>query len=93
MAENVELWIKFDDTYQLALSIPVDACQRFSLHPLTWLRYVGFTIYGSEGHISLLPDGPVVDYYQATIQPGIYHYVSQGKSYFSIQRLLVHLQC
>jgi len=92
MAANVELWIRFDDTYQPALSIPVDACQRFSVHPLTWLRYVGFTIYGSEGYISV-PGGPEVDYYQAAIQPGICHYVSQGKSYFGVQGLLVHLQC
>ena len=42
-----------NDTYQLALSIPVDRCQQFSKHPLTWSRYVGFTIYGSEGYISV----------------------------------------
>jgi hypothetical protein len=87
MAANVELWMRFDDTYQPALSIP---CQRFSVHPLTWLRYVGFTVDGSQGYISV-PGGPEVDYYQATIQPGIYHYVSQGESYFCVQ-LIVHLQ-
>ena len=84
--------MQFDGVYQPALSIPVAECQHFSVHPLTWLRYVGFTIYGSEGYISV-PGGPEVDYYQAAIQPGTYHYVSQGESYFCIQGLLVHLQC
>ncbi|KAF8960923.1 hypothetical protein BDZ97DRAFT_1940255 [Flammula alnicola] len=77
MTTNVELWMPFNDIYRPALSIPVDTCQRFSVHPLTWLRYLGFTIYGNEGHISTLPGGPEVEYYQADIPPGIYYYVSQ----------------
>lgn len=81
MATNVELWMSFNDVYQAVLSIPVDMCQRFSIHPLLWLRYVGYTIYGNEGHISTLQDGPEVDYYQVPIPPGIYYYVtiSQGE--------------
>jgi len=54
MAANVKLWMKFDDTYRIALSIPVDECQCFAIHPLAWLHYVGFTIYESEGYISSL---------------------------------------
>src|SRR5436853_368202 len=77
MAAN--LWMPFDGTYQHALSIPVDICHLFSLNPLTWLRYVGFTIYGSEGHISRSPGGPNVDYYQDNIQSGNYYYISQGE--------------
>jgi len=42
------------------------------------LLYVRFTINGREGYS--LADGPEVDYYQATIQPGVYHYVLQGES-------------
>jgi len=63
MGANVELQMSFDSIYQIALSIPVDTCQRFSIHPLPWLRhgYLGFTIYGKEGDISTLPGGPKVD--------------------------------
>jgi len=50
MAANVDLWIEFDGSYHSTLSIPVPDCQRFSIHPLRWLRYLGFTIYGTEGH-------------------------------------------
>ena len=95
MAATVELQMPIDDIYQPALSIPVDMCQRFSLHPLTWLRYLGFIIYGTEGHISTAPGGPEVDYYQADIKPGIYYYVSpaQGESYFDVLGCLIHFQC
>ena len=41
MAANVELCMSFNDVYQPVLSIPVTACQRFSIHPFLWLRYVG----------------------------------------------------
>jgi hypothetical protein len=65
----------FNDTYHHALSIPDKICQCFSVHPLTWLWYLGFTIYGNEGHISTSPGGPEVDYYQ---EPGVYYYITQG---------------
>jgi hypothetical protein len=91
MAADVELWMSFDDIYRLALSIPVDTCKRFSVHPLAWLRYLGFTIYGNEGHISTLPGGPEVKYYQPDILPGTYYYVSQGESYSSDPRPVGHL--
>jgi len=82
---NVQLWMRCNGAYQPALSIPVDLCQRFSIHPFTWLCYVGFTIHGHEGDIYTVPGGPQpVEYYDATIQPGIYYYVSQGKLYFSV---------
>ncbi|EDR14543.1 uncharacterized protein LACBIDRAFT_321675 [Laccaria bicolor S238N-H82] len=60
---NVQLWIRLGDAYQHALSIPVHECQRFSLHPLTWLRFLGYAIYGKEGYISRERDGEqVADY-------------------------------
>ena len=95
MAANatVNLWLKFDETYRRALSIPVADCQRFAIYRLTWLRYVGFAIYGTEGKISSHPDGDEVKYYEAKIGPGDYYYISQGESYFDVQSLLVHLQC
>jgi hypothetical protein len=91
MAANVELRMLFNGTYQPALSIPVATCRLFSIHPLTWLRYLGFVIYGSEGHISTLPNGPEVEYYEADIQAGIYYYISAGKLYSSVPGPVVHL--
>ena len=88
MAAIVELQMPIDGEYQPALSIPVETCQRFSVHPLRWLRYVGFTIYGTEGHISRSAAGPqVVRYSEVDIQAGVYYYIpdSQGKSYFGVQ--------
>jgi hypothetical protein len=94
MAATVELWMPLDDAYQHALSIPVQMCQRFSLHPLSWLRYVAFTIYGAEGHISRSPTGRVVLYSAVNIQAGDYYYIPDtgGKSYFGVQGSL-HAQC
>jgi hypothetical protein len=63
-----ELRMPIDGIYQSALPIPVEACQRFSVHPLTWLRYLGFTIHGTEGHISTAP-GREVDYYKLIYSP------------------------
>ncbi|KAF8340795.1 hypothetical protein F5887DRAFT_888503 [Amanita rubescens] len=83
----VELQMPIDDEYQHALFIPVETCQRFSVHPLSWLRYVGFTIYGTEGHIFRSATGPVVRYSEVDIKAGVYYYIpdSQGKSYFGVQ--------
>ena len=81
---NVELWIRFGDEYQHALSIPVHECQRFSLHPLTWLRFLGYAIYGKEGYISLKRDGEQVANYRpegVAISAGNYYYISQGESF------------
>ncbi|KAF8325714.1 hypothetical protein F5887DRAFT_901102 [Amanita rubescens] len=69
MAAIVELQMPIDGEYQPALSIPVETCQCFSLHPLKWLRYVGFTIYGTKGHISRSASGlAVVQYSEVDIQ-------------------------
>lgn len=94
MAATIELQMPIDGEYQPALSIPVETCQRFSVHPLSWLRYVGFTIYGTEGHISQSTTGPVVQYSEVDIEAGIYYYMpdSQGKSYFNIQ-IPLNAQC
>jgi len=80
--ENVELQMPFDETSQLVLSIPVGDCRRFSTRPLSWLRYVASTIYdGGHGDISNSRGGPAVNYDQADIQPGTYHYISQSQSF------------
>ena len=83
--------MRFDGLYRSVLSIPVNTCERFSVHPLAWLRYLGFTIYGTEGYISASPGGTEIEYYQ-DIQAGIYYYVSEGDLYFRIQGPPVHFQ-
>jgi len=67
MTTNVDLRMSFDNVYQPVLTIPVEECQCFSKHPLTWLCYIGFTIYGTEGNISLSLGGPAVEYYEQNI--------------------------
>jgi len=92
MAAIVELQMPIDGEYQPALSIPVETCQRFSVHPYKWLRYVGITIYGTKGHISRSAAGPVVQYSEVDIQAGVYYYIpdSQGKSYKDPSMLNAH---
>jgi hypothetical protein len=84
-SSNVQLWIRFGREYHLALSIPVADCLRFSYHPLTWLRFLGYAIYGKEGYIALEREGSEVADYRpgAPISPGDYYYISQGESYSS----------
>lgn len=45
---TIQLWIRFGDEYQHALSIHIHICQQFSLHPFTWLRFLGYAICGGE---------------------------------------------
>ncbi|KAF8311331.1 hypothetical protein F5887DRAFT_1050292 [Amanita rubescens] len=81
---NVQLWIRFGDEYQHALSIPVHICHQFSLHPLTWLRFLGYAIHGKEGYISRERDGEQVADYRpdgAAISAGNYYYVSQDNGF------------
>ncbi|KAF8338530.1 hypothetical protein F5887DRAFT_1273085 [Amanita rubescens] len=81
---NVQLWIRFGDEYQHALSIPVHICHQFSLHPLTWLRFLGYAIYGKEGYISRERDGEQVADYRpdgAAISAGNYYYISQDNGF------------
>ncbi len=79
---NVQLWIRFGDEHQHVLSIPVHECQRFSFHPLTWLRFLGYAIYGKEGYISRERDGEQVADYRpdgVAISAGNYRKASHFK--------------
>ena len=80
---SVELHIRIDNTYIPVLSIPVDDCNRFALNPLRWLRFLGYAIYGSQGHISATADGPPVDYESAVEGGAHYYFTSQGTSIHS----------
>ena len=51
--EEVALYISIDGEARQALKIPKDKCTAYSLHPLKWLRFLGYTVYGQEGDLSL----------------------------------------
>jgi hypothetical protein len=87
-----ELWIQIDDTWIPILSIPTNQFDRFTLHPLKWLRFLDFIIYGREGILRTHCDGPEVDNYDigtSQLQEG-YYFFSAGKlSSFCPSSLLI----
>jgi hypothetical protein len=76
---KVKLWLCFGDTTKLALTIPLDQCNTFAVYPLKWLRFLGFTIYGQEGHLSRSKAGPEIDDYTADTEARSYYFVSERK--------------
>ncbi|KLO05419.1 hypothetical protein SCHPADRAFT_727113 [Schizopora paradoxa] len=80
------------DCIKLHITINGDTCpvfeiprvdfKNFTTFPLKWLRFLGFTIYGAEGHISLAVDGePVNDSVgvdDVNLLSNTYYYVSQA---------------
>ena len=74
----IELLIRINNTFIPVLTIPIDDCNRFALKPLCWLRFLGYTIYGSPGHISTAPDGLPVDYRLAVRGGDHYYFTSPG---------------
>ncbi|KIK06021.1 hypothetical protein K443DRAFT_307311 [Laccaria amethystina LaAM-08-1] len=77
---KVRLQLSFpnETRVKLALSIPLDKCNNFVTNPLKWLRFLGFAIYGREGHLSLSKNGPDLADYTAAIEARSYFFVSQG---------------
>jgi hypothetical protein len=84
---KIRLRLSFPNVNQakLALSIPLDKCDTFAVNPPKWLRFLGFAIYGREGHLSLSKDGPDLRDYTAAIEAHSYFFVSQGKVVTNIQ--------
>lgn len=78
MAQNVKLYISLNGKARLALSIPMDKCAALSLYPIKWLRFLGYTIYGREGHISLSDGGPPVSDYTSDIETRSYYFICPG---------------
>ncbi len=59
MSTDVELWL-YSGSHEidiLALSIPVAECRNYAIHPLKWMKYLGYAIYGAEGRLSTRRDG------------------------------------
>jgi hypothetical protein len=72
----MDLYLPLDGEAVLALSIPTKKCETLARHPLRWLRFLGYAVYGQEGEISLSCGGkPVLDY-RAKLEPRAYHFVS-----------------
>ena len=74
-----ELWLSLNDTSELALSIPLAKCQELSVNPLKWLRFLGHSIYGQEGNLSMSATGPPINNYTAAIAACAYYFISEGK--------------
>lgn len=77
-APKVDLLLCFDNKSNPALSIPLDQCQIFATRPLKWLRFLGFAIYGQQGHLSKSENGPELDYTEQ-IEARSYYYISDGQ--------------
>jgi hypothetical protein len=75
---SIQLFIQIDNTWMPALTIPVADCNRFSLKPLKWLRFLGYTIYGREGYISARIGGRAVNYQSAVQGGSCYYFNSAG---------------
>jgi hypothetical protein len=76
---KVELWLSIDNVSELALSIPLAECGRHAVHPLKWLRFLAYAIYGQEGYLSVSKDGPEIDDYNEDVQGRPYYFVSPRK--------------
>lgn len=50
----------------------------FAVNPLKWLRFLGYAIYGQEGHLSLSKNGQDIPDYTAAIEARLYYFVSAG---------------
>jgi hypothetical protein len=64
----VKLYMMLNSKSRHVLSIPVEKCKELSLKPLKWLRFVGYTIYGREGFISLTKSAVEIADYDSEIE-------------------------
>ena len=71
---SIELHVRINNAYLPVLSIPVDDCNRFALKPLRWLRFLGYAIYGSQGHICATEDASDRVDYESAIEGGTHYY-------------------
>ncbi len=88
---NVELWLYSNEIDILALSIPLAECRKYAIHPLKWLKYLGYAIYGAEGYLFTLKGGSEIGDYAAVVEPRSYYFVSEGKSDLSHFMILAKL--
>ncbi|KAK0457770.1 uncharacterized protein EV420DRAFT_1687541 [Desarmillaria tabescens] len=61
MSKIINLHLSTDGAPVQALAVPAEDMRRLLYHPLKWLRYVSFAIFGAAGQLSLMANGPVID--------------------------------
>ena len=86
---SIQLLIQIDNTWMPAFSIPVADCNRFSLRPLKWLRFLGYAIYGRIGDIYTRPGGRPINYQLAVHAGARYFFISEGKIHVGGRFLLI----
>jgi len=81
--DDVQLWLKLgtDTDWIVTLTIPTEEFNQFTFRPLSWLRFLGFAIYGREGALLLSPEGEEVDDYTVSTESlkGAYYYSSNDE--------------
>lgn len=82
---DLSLYLSEEKRYLHVLSIPLQKCLTFSLKPLKWLRYIGYCLYGRQGHLYSSPTLPSgndshADYDLPLLESRHYYYYSEGES-------------
>jgi hypothetical protein len=75
-----ELYLQVNGSWRSILTIPNDDFNRFTTRPLAWLRFLGYAIYGRDGHLKTRPNGPQLDSYNTGVADlnRRYYYQSPG---------------
>jgi hypothetical protein len=81
---DITLHISLNGSYHPVLSIPPHDFGHFSTHPLKWLRYLAYTIYGREGFISTSANGEEIQDYNLPLQHAHYFFCCDGKLELSV---------
>ena len=77
----VNIYLKIKEKQVLALSIPLNDIEKLSIHPIKCLQFVTFAICGVCGDLSVMPNGPPVDYTSVSLADHIhqdYYYTPEG---------------
>ena len=84
--DDIEIFLNIDETPLSFLSIPRRDIKRLAVSPFRWIRYVMFAICGSQGDLSITPNGPAVDYEITEIpnNQNTYYYQPSGKLSFCV---------
>jgi len=76
---HVELYLHIAEQWVPTLRIPSSEFSNYTLKPLKWLQFLGYAIYGSEGYLSLTPDGDPVDIDPQVLElKATYYFRSEG---------------
>ncbi|KAJ7207063.1 hypothetical protein GGX14DRAFT_456059 [Mycena pura] len=80
---SIALHMQMSESWQRVLVMPLDEMKKLSTRPLRWLRYMGYCIYGAEGHLQATILGHnAVDPNQTTGLANDYYYFSSHPARF-----------